>query len=102
MVLMNAALICLATNVFFEARGEQIPGQYAVAEVTMRRAEWKKTRVCKVVYARRQFSWTSGRHGSPEKIDPDAWDRAKSVSRMVMRRRDRAGFSKDAHHYHAT
>src|SRR5262245_13587588 len=30
-------LLCLARNVYFEARGEPLAGQYAVAEVTLNR-----------------------------------------------------------------
>src|SRR5882672_6919461 len=32
-----ANITCLARNVYFEARGEPLQGQYAVAEVTMNR-----------------------------------------------------------------
>lgn len=34
-----AALLCLTQAIYFEARGEPILGQYAVAEVIMNRAE---------------------------------------------------------------
>jgi spore germination cell wall hydrolase CwlJ-like protein len=63
-------LVCLARNVYFEARGEPVAGQYAVAEVTMNR--WASGRypdtVCGVVYQKNwdplrgryvgAFSWT--------------------------------------------
>jgi len=63
-------LTCLARNVYFEARGEPMAGQYAVAEVTMNR--WASglfsDSICGVVYQkawdpRRKryvgaFSWT--------------------------------------------
>lgn len=51
---------CLAKNVYFEARGEGIKGQQAVAMVTLNRLKAKgypKT-VCGVVYQKSQFSWT--------------------------------------------
>ncbi len=63
-------LECLARNVYFEARGEPLAGQYAVAEVTLnRRASRLFPRtICEVVYQKgwdRQrkryvgaFSWT--------------------------------------------
>lgn len=49
-------LDCLARNVYFEARGEPLPGQYAVAEVTMNRTASGRfpDTVCGVVY---QKSW---------------------------------------------
>ena len=63
-------LTCLAGNVYFEARGEPMAGQYAVAEVTMNRvasARFPDT-VCEVVHEKRWdvarkryvgvFSWT--------------------------------------------
>jgi Cell Wall Hydrolase len=51
-------LACLARNVYFEARGEPLAGQYAVAEVTLnRRASRLFPRtICEVVY---QKSWDS-------------------------------------------
>ena len=56
---------CLATNIYFEARGQTIKGQIAVAMVTLNRVADKafpKT-ICEVVYQGRpsrgkcQFSW---------------------------------------------
>lgn len=49
-------LACLALNVYHEARGEPLAGQYAVAEVTLNRKASKifPRTVCEVVY---QKSW---------------------------------------------
>jgi N-acetylmuramoyl-L-alanine amidase len=52
------ALLCLALNVYHEARGETVEGQVAVAMVTMNRAGWDTRNVCPTVYKPRQFSWT--------------------------------------------
>ena len=52
---------CLARNIYHEARGEPLAGQYAVAEVTMNRKSalgYPKT-VCEVVYQKSAFSWTA-------------------------------------------
>ena len=38
----SAALVCLTQAIYFEARGEPILGQYAVAEVVMNRVESDK------------------------------------------------------------
>lgn len=63
-------LTCLAQNIYFEARGESINGQFAVAEVTMNRVSSKRfpDTVCAVVHEKRwdtirkryvgAFSWT--------------------------------------------
>jgi len=52
----NESLACLARNVYFEARGEPLAGQFAVAEVTMNRKASRlfPRTVCDVVY---QQSW---------------------------------------------
>lgn len=54
-------LLCLALNIYGEARGEDPDGQLAVAQVTMNRVEhvaYPKD-VCSVVFQEKQFSWTS-------------------------------------------
>jgi spore germination cell wall hydrolase CwlJ-like protein len=63
-------LTCLARNIYYEARGEPIAGQYAVAEVTLNRkasGRYPKT-ICEVVHQQNwdpirgryvgAFSWT--------------------------------------------
>lgn len=56
-------ITCLADNIYFEARGEPVAGQYAVAQVTVNRfVNSNVDSICKIVYARGssvcQFSWT--------------------------------------------
>lgn len=54
-------LMCVAQNVYFEARGESIMDQIYVANVTMNRVKdkrWPDT-PCEVVYQPYQFSWTN-------------------------------------------
>lgn len=87
----------LACNIYFEARGEPIDGQYAVAFVTMNRLKsgrFGKT-VKDVVYQPRQFSWTRMRLSIN---DPESWARAKRIASDVKslgpkeyRRRDVTG-----------
>ena len=87
------SLDCLARNVYYEARGEPLAGQYAVAEVTMNRKAsplYPKT-VCAVVYQKNwdplrnryvgAFSWT-------ESVALDApagpaWQRAVRIAEEV-------------------
>jgi spore germination cell wall hydrolase CwlJ-like protein len=83
-------LQCLAENVYFEARGEPLAGQYAVAEVTLNRthAEHFPHTICKVVHETRwdpgrrryvaDFSWTELGALSPE--DGPAWRQAMAVA----------------------
>lgn len=102
-MILESALLCLSLNIWHEARGEQVPGQYAVAQVTMNRAAGDQNNVCRVVYAPKQFSWTHQkvRHKSPVKVDPAAWERSKIIARVVLERRMQFDFSKGADHYHA-
>jgi N-acetylmuramoyl-L-alanine amidase len=58
-VILATALACLAMNVYQEARSESIPGQYAVALVTLNRAGGDQAKVCAEVFKPYQFSWTN-------------------------------------------
>lgn len=58
MVLTTAAL-CLAMNIYHEARGEPLTGQHAVAQVTMNRARRDPANLCAVVFEKKQFSWAN-------------------------------------------
>lgn len=83
-------LQCLAENVYFEARGEPLAGQYAVAEVTLNRtrAQQFPHTVCGVVHETRwdpirrrhvaDFSWTE--LGAPAPVDGPAWKQAMAVA----------------------
>jgi spore germination cell wall hydrolase CwlJ-like protein len=94
-------LDCLARNVYYEARGESLAGQYAVAEVTMNRKAslgYPKT-VCEVVFQKDAFSWTGMRSlGEPS---GDAWQRALKVAQDVYYGSRPTGLH-GATHYHAT
>ncbi|MFM0095585.1 cell wall hydrolase [Paraburkholderia nemoris] len=111
MVVLASALLCLAANVFFESRGEPIPGQYAVALVTMNRAGHDPRKVCQEVTKPKQFSWTTlylqRRRGSfsvkQEYVmkDEDSWDRATKIARVVLSGRF-PDITNGATYYHAT
>jgi spore germination cell wall hydrolase CwlJ-like protein len=55
---MLLSALCLAGNMYFEARGEPVDGQILVAEVTMNRAGTDAD-ICATVFESRQFSWTN-------------------------------------------
>jgi len=88
-----ADLECLAENVYFEARGEPLAGQYAVAEVTLNRTYARNFphTVCQVVHETRwdsnrrrfvaDFSWTERGALSPE--EGPAWRQAMAVANAV-------------------
>ena len=76
---------CLAQAVYFEARGEPIEGQLAVAEVVLNRAasgEYPSS-ICDVVTQPAQFSFV--RDGRFPAIDrgSDAWRKAVAVAHIA-------------------
>jgi spore germination cell wall hydrolase CwlJ-like protein len=83
-------LQCLAENIYFEARGEPLAGQYAVAEVTLNRTHAQNFphTICQVVHETRwdpnrrrhvaDFSWVELGALSPE--DGPAWRQALAVA----------------------
>lgn len=59
---------CLARNIYYEAGVEDYTGKIAVAQVTWNRVQhgrWGKS-ICKVVYAKKQFSWTHQNKAAPK------------------------------------
>lgn len=87
-------LECLATNVYREARGEPFIGQVAVAKVTLNRVKNKQfpNTICKVVYQRKQFSWTSKYKNVVYSME--------SLEASLAALRSKSNFS--ATHYHNT
>jgi spore germination cell wall hydrolase CwlJ-like protein len=103
-------LHCLAENIYYEARGEPLRGQYAIAEVTMNRLaapNFPKT-VCEVVHDSRwdrlrqklvaHFSWT---HLVRKEPTGPAWDQAKVVA-IAVYDNTYVPIVPNALHYHAT
>ena len=79
---------CLANAVYFEARGEPLQGQLAVAEVVMNRAASGRypASLCGVVVQPAQFSFV--RRGRIPRADraSEAWRRAVGVARVAVER----------------
>jgi len=77
---------CVATAVYFEARGESPEGQLAVAHVVMNRAASGKypSSWCGTVKQPAQFSFV--RHGRFPAIDTGsyAWRKAQAVTRLAI------------------
>jgi N-acetylmuramoyl-L-alanine amidase len=84
--MIEAAVLCLALNVYQEARGEPQKGQFAVALVTMNRAQWNPKRVCTEVYKPHQFSWTmTERRDVRPNLKSKEWKLAMKVASMTIR-----------------
>jgi N-acetylmuramoyl-L-alanine amidase len=95
---------CLAEAVYYEAKGEPLRGQQAVAEVVANRVASRAypNTFCGVVYQRSarvcQFSWACSPRRAPSGIQ---WQRANEIAERVV---DgwRPGVARGATHFHAT
>jgi spore germination cell wall hydrolase CwlJ-like protein len=82
---------CLAEAVYFEARGEAVRGQIAVAQVVMNRvfSGFYPTTVCGVVYQNKyhhmacQFTFACDNVADVVR-EPDMWDRAKKIAKAML------------------
>jgi spore germination cell wall hydrolase CwlJ-like protein len=99
---------CLANAIYFEARGEPVRGQIAVAQVVMNRvfSGYYPNTVCGVVYqnAHRHLAcqFTFACDGIPDVVtEPEGWVRAKLIATMVLDGRLWLPEVGKATHYHA-
>ena len=83
---LNDEANCIATAVYFEARGESLEGQLAVARVIMNRAasgqypaSW-----CSVVKQPSQFSFVRRGQFPAVRTASAAWARAQGITRLAM------------------
>lgn len=82
---------CLAEAVYFEARGEAVRGQIAVAQVVMNRAfsGFYPNTVCGVVYQNKhrhlacQFTFACDNVADVVR-EPDMWDRARKIAKATL------------------
>ena len=109
------AIVCLALNVYHEAKNQSLSGQIAVAEVVMNRVDDPRypNNVCDVVKQgltykwnpgfpirnKCQFSWYCDGKSDVAK-QKDAWEEALSVSKGVYHGYLNA-YLEGATHYHA-
>lgn len=95
-------LDCLAKNIYHEAGVEDRAGKVAVAQVTLNRLKegrWGKD-VCKVVYARAQFSWTLDKKKRAAQPKGELWNQSLAVAREFQSGVRVKGLE-DSTHYHA-
>jgi len=108
---------CMALNVYYEARSDNMAGKYAVADVVLNRVNDSRypNTVCDVVKQGRlgnppgsevqrnmcQFSWfCDGKHDNP--ADEDSWQKAQIVAYNIMQHKKFRGITEGSTHYHAT
>src|ERR1700730_3805209 len=82
---------CLAEAIYFEARGEAVRGQIAVAQVVMNRtfSGFYPNTVCGVVYQNKhrhlacQFTFACDNIADVVR-EPDMWDRAQKIAKAML------------------
>ena len=108
-------LYCLAKNIYFEARSDNLAGKYAVADVVLNRVKDRRYpgTICEVVHQgektsngnmklnRCQFSWYCD-----GKVDTtpntEKWVEAQMIAYQIVALSTMRGISEGATHYHAT
>ena len=95
--------VCMAKNIYFEARNESRKGQLAIALVTLQRVKDPRypNTVCGVVYDNKQFSWYSdGLSDYPR--NHEVWGEiALLASAMLDSDTSLYDFTYGSTHYHA-
>lgn len=100
---------CMATAIYFEARGESVKGQTAVAQVIMTRvrSDYYPNTICGVVYQGQwnrnacQFSFACDGHADTPK-NKAQWQTAINVAKKVISGQAYVKEVGEATHYHAT
>jgi Cell Wall Hydrolase len=100
---------CLAEVIYFEARGEAVRGQMAVAQVVLNRVFSGKypNTVCGVVYQnanrRLHCQFTFACDGIPDIVrEPDMWERAEAIAAEMLDGKLWLPEVGKATHYHAS
>jgi spore germination cell wall hydrolase CwlJ-like protein len=99
---------CLTDAIYFEARGEAVRGQIAVAQVVLNRAfsGYYPTTVCGVVYQNKHrhlsCQFTFACDGIRDVVkEPDMWERAKKIAKASLDGRLWLPEVGKSTHYHA-
>jgi len=83
---MDGELRCLATSIYFEAKGEPLSGQLAVAKVILNRTKSGRFpgTICGVVLQPHQFSFVRGKRLPSVNMSSHAWRTAVAVAQVAM------------------
>jgi len=106
--MIETVLLCMSLNLYFEARGEEVQGQIAVAEVTLNRVASPAfpDDICGVVLQENEngcaYSWWCD--GLSDKMsEGNSMKRAKAIAElMILEGEYISVVGKEATHYHAT
>lgn len=83
---LDAETRCLASAVFYEARGETLKGQLAVARVIINRRDSGRfaTSLCGVVTQRGQFSFVRGGVIPTPSVSSNDWREAVAIAQIAL------------------
>ena len=117
MAILETAFMCMALNIYHEAKNQSMLGQIAVGQVVMNRVEDTRfpDNVCDVVTQavtykgtdkpvlhKCQFSWyCDGQKDEPDFDSKEWWD-AKEYASIVLSGTSMLDVTEGATHYHAT
>ena len=115
-MILETALMCMAANIYHEAKNQPMAGQIAVVQVVMNRVKDNRypDNVCdvvkqgltykngKVVLGKCQFSWYCD--GKKDDVDKksEKWRNSLRYASMVITNRITLDVTAGATHYHAT
>lgn len=82
------AVMCLAENLYHEARGESRASTYMLGMITLARVadpdpQWPKT-ICGVVAQDRQFSWVLDYRLATNRSEKRKWEEAEFIARDLI------------------
>lgn len=80
--MLSAAVLCLALNIYHEARDQPLAGRLAVAYVTVNRARQRGMSICATVKEPHQFSWVKQRPAQPHGYH---WRMSIKLARKVLK-----------------
>jgi len=82
---LSEQMRCLASAIYFEARGESLEGQLAVGRVIVNRAASGRfpSSYCGVVYQPSQFSFVRGRSMPAIRTGSASWHHAVAIARIA-------------------
>ena len=115
-MILETALMCMAANIYHEAKNQPMAGQIAVAQVVMNRMNDSRypDNVCdvikqgltykngKVVLGKCQFSWYCDGKKDDVNMKSEKWRNSLRYASMVITNRITLDVTEGATHYHAT
>jgi len=115
-MILETALMCMAANIYHEAKNQSMLGQFAVAQVVMNRVEDHRypNTICevvkqgltykngKVVIGKCQFSWYCDGKSDEPRRKSKAWSSAVRNAAIIMGESINIDVTDGATHYHAS